>query len=75
MPDRDADPLIVAISSRTLFDMEDSHALFEREGIDSYAEFQRAHEDDLLGRLVLDLGLRPAHASRRTSATRRSRGP
>lgn len=48
MPDRDADPLIVAISSRTLFDMEDSHALFEREGIDAYAQFQRSHEDDLL---------------------------
>ncbi len=48
MPDRDADPLIVAISSRTLFDMEDSHALFEREGINAYADFQRAHEDDLL---------------------------
>lgn len=48
MPDRDADPLIVAISSRTLFDMEDSHALFEREGIDAYAQFQRLHEDDLL---------------------------
>ena len=45
MPDRDANPLIVAISSRTLFDMEDSHALFEREGIDAYAQFQRAHED------------------------------
>lgn len=48
MPDRDADPLIVAISSRTLFDMEESHALFEREGIDAYADFQRTHEDDLL---------------------------
>lgn len=48
MPDRDADPLIVAISSRTLFDMEDSHTLFEREGIDAYADFQREHEDDLL---------------------------
>jgi 5'-nucleotidase len=48
MPDRDADPLIVAISSRTLFDMEDSHALFEREGIDAYADFQRTHEDDVL---------------------------
>ncbi len=48
MPDRDADPLIVAISSRTLFDMEESHALFEREGIDAYADFQRAHEDDVL---------------------------
>ncbi|GAB3332924.1 5'-nucleotidase [Marilutibacter aestuarii] len=48
MPDRDADPLIVAISSRTLFNLEDSHALFEAEGIDAYAAFQREHEDDLL---------------------------
>ena len=42
------DPLIVAISSRALFDLEDSHALFEREGLDAYAAFQRAHEDELL---------------------------
>ncbi|MBB1089228.1 5'-nucleotidase [Lysobacter sp. SG-8] len=48
MPDRDADPLIVAISSRTLFDLEDSHALFEAEGLDAYASFQRDHEDDVL---------------------------
>src|SRR5690625_3991428 len=41
-------PLIVAISSRALFDLEDSHALFEREGIEAYAEHQRAHEDDVL---------------------------
>jgi 5'-nucleotidase len=48
MPDRDADPLIVAISSRTLFDMEDSHLLFESEGLDAYAAYQRSHEDDVL---------------------------
>jgi 5'-nucleotidase len=42
------DPLVVAISSRALFDLEDSHALFEREGLEAYADFQRAHEDDLL---------------------------
>ena len=42
------DPLIVAISSRALFDLEDSHRLFEREGLEAYAEFQRAHEDELL---------------------------
>src|SRR5699024_5582950 len=41
-------PLIVAISSRALFDLEDSHALFEREGIEAYAEHQRNHEDDVL---------------------------
>ena len=48
MSDANADPLIVAISSRTLFDLEDSHVLFERDGLDAYAEFQRSREDDLL---------------------------
>jgi 5'-nucleotidase len=48
MPTPLPNPLIVAISSRALFDLEDSHALFEREGLDAYAAFQRAHEDDLL---------------------------
>jgi 5'-nucleotidase len=48
MPPAPADPLIVAISSRALFDLEDSHALFERDGLEAYAQFQRLHEDDLL---------------------------
>ncbi len=48
MPDANANPLIVAISSRTLFDLEDSHALFEHEGLDAYAAFQRSHEDAYL---------------------------
>ena len=47
-PTAPPDPLIVAISSRALFDLEDSHALFEREGLEAYARFQRLHEDDLL---------------------------
>lgn len=42
------EPLVVAISSRALFDLEDSHALFEREGLAAYASFQRSHEDDPL---------------------------
>ena len=41
-------PLIVAISSRALFDLEDSHALFEREGIAAYQAFQREREDQVL---------------------------
>lgn len=41
-------PLTVAISSRALFDLEDSHRLFEASGIDAYAEHQRSHEDDVL---------------------------
>jgi 5'-nucleotidase len=40
--------LTIAISSRALFDLEDSHALFEREGIEPYADYQRKHEDDVL---------------------------
>ena len=48
MPDANANPLIVAISSRTLFDLEDSHVLFERDGLDAYAAFQRSREDELL---------------------------
>jgi 5'-nucleotidase len=41
-------PLTIAISSRALFDLEDSHALFEREGIPAYQAFQREREDDVL---------------------------
>lgn len=48
MPDEAIPPLIVAISSRALFDLEDSHALFESDGIDAYADHQRTHEDDVL---------------------------
>lgn len=40
--------LVVAITSRTLFDLETSHALFEQQGLEAYAEFQRLHEDDEL---------------------------
>ena len=40
--------LVVAISSRALFDLGDSHALFEREGLDAYRAFQIEHEDDIL---------------------------
>jgi 5'-nucleotidase len=44
----DPDPFVVAISSRALFDLGDSHALFERDGLDAYADYQRAREDDVL---------------------------
>ncbi|HEY7871453.1 MAG TPA: 5'-nucleotidase [Rudaea sp.] len=48
-PDADSgDRLIVAISSRALFDLGESHALFEREGLDAYREFQMSRENDLL---------------------------
>ncbi len=40
--------LTVAISSRALFDLEDSHHLFEAQGIEVYAAHQRSREDDIL---------------------------
>ncbi|PJK10923.1 5'-nucleotidase [Lysobacteraceae bacterium NML120232] len=41
-------PLIVAITARALFDMEDSHRLFEREGVEAFSAYQREHEDEPL---------------------------
>jgi 5'-nucleotidase len=40
--------LVVAISSRALFDLGESHALFEREGVEAFASHQISREDDLL---------------------------
>ncbi len=40
--------LVVAISSRALFDLDESHEVFEREGIDAYCAYQIDHEDDIL---------------------------
>ena len=40
--------LTVAVTSRALFDLEESHSLYESEGVDAYSDFQRRHEDDVL---------------------------
>ena len=40
--------LVIAISSRALFDMSDSHRVFEEQGVEAYCRFQRAHEDEIL---------------------------
>jgi len=37
--------LIVAIASRALFDLDESHQIFEASGADAYASYQVAHED------------------------------
>ncbi|HHW4669266.1 MAG TPA: 5'-nucleotidase [Xylella fastidiosa subsp. multiplex] len=48
MPEHSHRLLTVAVTSRALFDLEEGHALFERDGVDAYAHYQRAHEDDVL---------------------------
>lgn len=40
--------LVVAISSRALFDLGESHDLFERSGVEAFARHQIEREDDLL---------------------------
>jgi 5'-nucleotidase len=40
--------LIIAISSRALFDLDESHAVFQSQGLDAYAQYQIDHEDDIL---------------------------
>ena len=41
-----ADKLVVAVSSRALFDLEREHRLFEEEGVAAYRKFQVEHAED-----------------------------
>lgn len=40
--------LVVAISSRALFDLRASHQVFETEGVEAYCRYQIEHEEDVL---------------------------
>lgn len=40
--------LTVAISSRALFDLAESHRIFESEGKEAYCDYQIAHEEEVL---------------------------
>ena len=40
--------LVVAISSRALFDLHESHRIYEEEGLEAYQAYQMAHEDEPL---------------------------
>ena len=48
MPTSIADKLVVAISSRALFDLSESHRIFDEQGIDAYCQYQIDHEDQIL---------------------------
>ena len=67
-----APPLTVAITSRALFDLEHSHELYEREGVDAYQAHQRENEDDAAraGHRV-PAGAQAARAERRARRTTR----
>ena len=40
--------LVVGISSRALFDLEEENRIFEEQGLSAYEQYQIAHEDDIL---------------------------
>ena len=44
--------LVIAISSRALFDLEESHAVYTEQGLAAYAAYQIAHENEPLARGV-----------------------
>lgn len=48
MPETISEKLCVGISSRALFDLSDSNAVYETQGVDAYSRYQIAHENEIL---------------------------
>lgn len=48
MPSGFGDKLVIAISSRALFNLDDSHQVFVQQGLEAFAQYQVEHEDDIL---------------------------
>ncbi|TDG13836.1 5'-nucleotidase [Seongchinamella unica] len=48
MPEKLDDKLVIAISSRALFNLDESHQVFESQGLQAYSDYQVAHEDQPL---------------------------
>ena len=48
MADSMIEKLVVAISSRALFDLEDSHRVYEQEGIEAFSRYQIEREEQPL---------------------------
>lgn len=48
MPLKLDDKLVVGISSRALFDLEEENEIYENSGLNAYSDYQLKHEDDIL---------------------------
>lgn len=46
--DLKSEKLVVAISSRALFNLDDSHTVFEADGLEAYSRYQVEREDEVL---------------------------
>lgn len=40
--------LVVGVSSRALFDLEEENKIFEEQGVEAYSKYQKEHENDIL---------------------------
>ena len=47
-PPKESPILTLAISSRALFDLEESNRVYEEQGLDAYRDYQTKHEQDIL---------------------------
>ena len=48
MPQTLDDRLVIAISSRALFNLDESHQVYQSEGLEAYSAYQVAREEDPL---------------------------
>lgn len=48
MPYDLSSPLVIGISSRALFNLENENQIFEHEGLDAYMKYQIEHENDVI---------------------------
>ncbi len=48
MPSGFGNKLVIAISSRALFNLEESNAVYETQGLDAYSQYQIDHENEIL---------------------------
>jgi 5'-nucleotidase len=44
----DKQKMVIAISSRALFDLEESHRIYEKEGVEAYCRYQLERENEIL---------------------------
>ncbi len=42
------DKLVIGVSSRALFDLEEENKIYEEQGLEAYSKYQAEHEDDIL---------------------------
>ena len=45
---KEKNKLVVAISSRALFDLEEGHEIYIKQGVEAYCQYQIEHEDEIL---------------------------